>query len=321
MKRIVNIASVLLLACVAFISCEREGRPVVQEESRPIVFAVDGEWPEITKIPVYDVETIKEAGFRVWGTWHQDPDDPAVYTFDPEVFGEDGTLVSCKEGNESLLPEQEARWHRGYYSFAAVFPNSLSGTLSKNELNIELARFNLAAEQTDIMFAFADVDNSESQASTVNLDFYHVFALLNVRLTNQCEDAFDVKALSLYGIHDTIHDDLQLTYSSQISPVTDNLDDLLSEASVTTAERPYFEREYTDGQCQIDSDESLAIVDNLLVFPETLSEPTVLTIKLVLQYGEQTKEFVATISDTEWERGDTYTYELAVDSSMFSTAE
>ena len=34
-----------------------------------------------------------------------------------------------------------------------------------------------------------------------------------------------------------------------------------------------------------------------------------------------TKEFVATISDTEWERGDTYTYELAVDSSMFSTAE
>ena len=325
MKRIVNIASVLLLACVAFISCEREGRPVVQEESRPIVFAVDGEWPEITKIPIYDAETIKETGFRVWGTWHQDSEDHASYTYDAEVFGEDGTLVSLKEGSELLLPEQDAMWHRGYYCFAAVFPSGLAGvqvstfeTTSAGEhfantLTLDFSEdgFDLAETQTDLMYAFSNIDNSDADATTVRLDFSHAFASLDIRITH---NGAKIRSVSLYGIHDRITGHLQLNDSDN-----GNLTELLLNASVSTENAPYYYAQFDDGQDYVD--ETITIVDDLLVFPETLSINTSLAIKFELQYSGKNEVLYARVTEGEWTPGSTNVYVIEVDTSKFDTTE
>lgn len=330
--------SVLLAFCIAVISCEREDGPAVQEDGRPIVFTAESEWPGITKTAVYDVETIREAGFRVWGSWHQDPEDQADYVFDADVFGEEGSVVSLADNGESLVPEEDAMWHRGYYCFAAVFPKSFPGvttssfskTASGNEYTNELtvdfgnAGFNLAEEQIDLMYAFADVDNSANQASTVQMDFCHTFALLDIRLTHKGEDESEevgVKSVSLYGIHSEIKGDLQLVHNSGSTGVTADFVSLLSEAESTTEDNPYYNREYADEPSRVYPGETIAIVDNLLVFPETLLEDTALTIKLVLMYGELTKEFTVTLEDGQWTSGSTNAYEISVDSSMFDTTE
>lgn len=330
--------SVLLAFCIAVISCEREDGPAVQEDGRPIVFTAESEWPGITKTAVCDVETIREAGFRVWGSWHQDPEDQADYVFDANVFGEEGSVVSLAENGESLVPEEIAMWHRGYYCFAAVFPKSFPGVTTSsfsktasgneyiNELTVDFgnAGFNLAEEQIDLMYAFADVDNSANQASTVQMDFCHTFALLDIRLTHKGADGSEevsVKSVSLYGIHSEIKGNLQLVHNSGSTGVTADFATLLAASESTTEDDPYYDREFTDEFILVSPGETITIVDNLLVFPETLSEDTALTIKLVLMYGEVTKEFTVTLKEGQWTSGSANAYEISVDPSMFDTTE
>lgn len=338
MKRIIYIVSAVLLAYAASVSCERVDRPVAQGDGRPILFTADTEWPEITKATLYDRDDIMENGFKVWGNWHKDPEDPASYTFDADIFGEEGTLVSRQEGGDSMLPVKTAMWHRGYYCFAAVFPKSFSGATTSsfskatsgneytNELTVDFgnAGFNLAEEQTDLMYAFADVDNSANQASKVQMDFFHTFALLDIRLTHKGADGSEevgVKSVSLYGIHSEIKGNLQFVHNSGSTGVTADFATLLAASESTTEDNPYYDREFTDESILVFPGETIAIVDNLLVFPETLSEDTALTIKLVLMYGELTKEFTVTLEDGQWTSGSTNAYEISVDSSMFDTTE
>lgn len=336
--RISKYISVLLAFCIAVISCEREDGPAVQEDGRPIVFTAESEWPGITKADLADRDDLIAGGFRVWGNWHKDPDDNSGLEYKTEIFGTEGTLVSYVEDTDIMMPHKSAMWHRGYYAFTAIYPDSFAGTATStfskttgNETVLNYSDvltiafgdgFNLAEEQTDLMYAFANANNSRNQASSVTLSFQHAFAALDVRLTH---NGARVSKVSLYGIHETVTGDLQFTHrsngDSKTAVVTSNFGDLLTGAPVSTAVDPYYEAEYTQGQGFTYTDETIAIVDDLLVFPETLSVTTALTIAVELQYNGQSKVFTATIDDGEWTSGGTYVYKIVVDTSKFDTTE
>ena len=333
--------SVLLAFCIAVISCEREDGPAVQEDGRPIVFTAESEWTQITKAELAGRDDLIADGFNAWGVLHRESDGDPNTTISIDVFGTDGTAVSSQGSGDSLIPDKKAAWNKGYYSFAAIYPPSqFSGSLSSSfektteddvittgytdvlTVNLGDSGFDLSAMQEDLMYAFENIDNSEEDASKVSLDFYHAFALLDVRLTH---NGARVSKVSLYGIHDTVTGDLQFTHrsngDSKTAVVTSNFGDLLTEATVSTTVDPYYEAEYTPGQGFAYTDETIAIVDDLLVFPEILSVTTALTIAVELQYNGQSKVFTATINDGEWASGGTYVYKMVVDTSKFDTTE
>lgn len=157
---------ILLAVCSVLISCEREEdtRHPAQNAGKPISFTAESIWPDITKAPVNNLGDILNDGFRVWGAWTKDPDDNSYFVGDyatgtnGSVFGADGTAVRPydADGNMIFDPEGTADawtydnvrdWYRGYYSFAAILPNSLFDVNSDNYM-IESASLTSTFSQT-----------------------------------------------------------------------------------------------------------------------------------------------------------------------------
>lgn len=328
MKKVIHIASALMAAVLAFISCERAdvNRPDVQEGGRPIQFTVESEWPEITKAVITDVEGMKAEGFRVWSDWHQDPKDEYYSGDYGPVYGKTGTKVNASE-DETWISEEEGDWYKGYYTFASAYPASIAGTHSStftkgtsatysNSLSLDLADFHLGDSQTDLMYAFANVDNSAENASVVSLNFSHLFALLTIRISaTSTQNLPRVKKISIYGIHSTLNDSLKITHtatSDSEHTVVSNMDEVLAAATLSSEDVPYWSQEYNESDFNYGSVDVIIPVENLLVYPETLSDDCSLVIKV--EYGEddnlQVKKSVVTSGS--WSSGNTYAYTLMV---------
>lgn len=325
MKRIIYIASVLLLASFAFISCEREdvARPDDQG-GRPIEFVVESEWPEMTKA----ASTID--AFKVWGNWTKDPNDVSNTTGIKEaVFGTSGANVN-KYGNTWVLT-QEADWHQGYYNFAAVYPSSLSGfqaaTFNKvvveeqnvhkftDLLTLDLGDegLDLSSTQTDLMYAFSCINNAGNDASAVSLMFKHAFARVTVKMA-YTESEPIVNSFIIYGIHSKINGELKFRHEQTgygedaVITSIDNISELLSVEEVTTEGDPYY-----TGSSFTSADDEIVLAKNLLVFPEILSKTCYLGIKMNVTIDGQTKDVYASVTLGKWVSGGSYVYTLAAD--------
>lgn len=166
---------ILLTICTAFISCEREDsrRYPVEESVRPIRFTTESVWPDITKAPITGLGDLLDDGFRVWGAWAKDPDDKSYFVGDyasgtnGSVFGSAGTAVNAvdendddvfdpNEGGDSWAYDNVRDWYRGYYSFAAVLPNSLfeDGTISSASLSSSFSKETSADNEENVTITY-----------------------------------------------------------------------------------------------------------------------------------------------------------------------
>ena len=320
----------LLLACAAFISCERDDvrRPEDVGGGRPIEFIVESEWPEMTKA------TTGIEAFKAWGSWTRDPDDASNTAGIREaVLGTAGAAVN-KYGNTWVLT-QEADWFQGYYNFAAVSPASLSGSQAATfnmvavgeqnvqrytnllTLDLEDEGLDLANTQTDVMYAFSCIDNSGNDASAVSLLFKHAFARITVKL-GYTESEPTVNSFIIYGIHTKINGKLKFRYeqtgygASAVRTNIDNISELLSQGEVSTEETPYY-----TGSSFSSADDEIVLAYNLLVFPETLSTSCYLGIKMNVTIDGQTKDVYANVTSGDWVSGGSYVYKLEADSIEF----
>ena len=300
----------LLTLCVAVVSCERGDSlsDVVQESGRPIEFSVESDWPEITKALISNSDDIKGVGFKVWGVQSSDSDG----SNSESVFGEDGTSVSFTDGKWKSDVVKD--WEGGYYSFASVLhPAKFAGTYSNNTLSIDLGDngYNLAVNQDDFMVAFQNVDNSGYEASVVNLEFDHVFALLDIRIATTgapfaSMSIYDAK-IALYGIHRKIDGNLTITQSNDGKIIT-NLNSIVAEK--TTSESAYYSRPYT-GSLNTETNTFSFFPDKLLVFPEDLTKSQ-LTIEIVLKGSGNETVITRTINEGEWLPGSTNVYLIRI---------
>lgn len=350
---------ILLTFCMTAISCEREDGPRYPAEGtgRPIAFAVESEWQEITKSVVKDINDLENVGFDVLATWHKDPEDDWYYEYDNyPVFGASGTSVLFQDDSWVCTNEQE--WQRGYYDFVAVVPaggfecfQSSSFSKSKigdkttleyaNVLTLDLgeAGFTLSTDkseknqQLDLMYAFYSADNSAEQSSTVNMKFDHAFSLLDINLAIKdggtfAQEQIFVTDVLLYGIHPTIYG--QLKFRNELVAIgadnitdvtTNNIRDLLRDAPVSTSTAPFYRAEYTAGIGFPYGNNTITLIDDLLVFPETLSRSVSLKVEIKLYRSQVTKEVSVEINQGEWKPGIPNVYTLVIDPTIFTTSE
>ena len=336
MKSLRYIVSLLTL-CIVALSCEREDNPhyPIEGSGRPIVFAVESEWPEISKAAINNVEDIKN--FRVWGTWNPDPSTPYYPEESVPAYGIEGSQVVLSGHVWQCV--NEAEWYPGYYNFAALAHLQLSGTYSSsfskntldgvarleytNTLNFKFPseKYNLGASQLDCMYAFINEDNSTNTSSTVNFNFEHLFSLLTINIAaNKTTELSPKLDVTIYGIHNSITGPVTITQTEVITnygtqnqqrtvSVTNNLKDLLKNSTPSTESSTYKKVSYTnEGYGSVDF---ITPVSQLIVFPENLEE-TPLTIKVDFkdEAGTITKTLTATINSGEWQSGRSYAYTL-----------
>ena len=267
------------------------------------------EWPEISKAVVNTSDNIKEIGFNVWSNLTLESNADDVHP----VYGEDGTIVSHQNGLWKCTNEQS--WYKGYYEFAAALPPSLfSGSYSNSTLTLNTGSdgYDLASRQDDLMYAFSNVDNSNGDASVVNMVFNHAFALLDIRIQSGApfasQSIYGTK-LTLYGIHRKMIGQLNITVSNE-SETSTNLNEILAEK--TTEESPYYYLPYTATQGFNYGSNTISFFPNkLLVFPEDLEESP-LTITIGLNRSGQEVLISHTISEGEWAPGSTNVYIFSI---------
>lgn len=183
--------AILLAACTAFCSCEREDaqRHPMQESGRPIRFTTESVWPDITKAPITGLGDLLDDAFRVWGAWSKDPDDNSYFVGEYSsgtngaVFGEAGTVVNAVDANgddvfnpvttvDTWQYENIKDWYQGYYSFAAVLPNSLFDSSSPNYLirsaSLE-SSFSKSQNDTDITLEYDNTLTVNFQNDRLNI--------------------------------------------------------------------------------------------------------------------------------------------------------
>lgn len=337
---------------------------IENKNARPIVFSTsEDKWPDITKATISNVGDMYENAFRVWGSWKNDPADNSYYNNDGDeaVFGTNGTAVlaidknydgmftpSNAESKDAWIYNDEKNWFRGYYSFAAVLPDTdllesdVIGTFVSSSsvaigsdgkdvnyvnvltLDFDDSGFDLAENQIDLMYAFRNIDNSNENASSVDLNFNHAFAILNIKQSAQSiANKKMVRDLKIYGIHRSISGNLKFRQemyeiSDKVSSairseeLSNNMSELLLEGVKATPESPY--ASFT-GAFTTDEEGNGILINKLLVFPETLSEdnPLILAIKYT-EPAEQGNlvlyEKVARITTGAWTSGSNYTYKI-----------
>ena len=325
-------------------------------EERLISFSTTEDvWPEITKAAISEIGDLYGDGFSVWGNWADD-------TYEvKDIFGSSGVIVSAtyKDNDNDFEPgvagssdsweyEDKKGGNVGHHSFAAVLPSSanIPGTLSstfskttnegiqyltyKNTLTLNLGSgFDLSENQTDVMCAFQNVDNSNSDASIVQLDFRHLFSTIDVKLNINipfASQGIAVTNVKLYGIHKSIKGTLQIqnevTYNSENIKTSEalisSIADCFDASNISTAADPYYEQSYTAGEGFNYESVSIMVVDDLLVYPETFSENLQLYIVIELFKQGKTKAISAKVSSGGWRPGESNTYILQVDPSIFN---
>ena len=342
---------ILLTLCVAVISCERDevNRYPIEGTGKMIKFSVESEWPTISKAAVNGIDEMVNSMFKVWGTWYQDPSDIYYSEQSAHVFAQNGTYVQIISSGDGVYEgecKSEAEWYAGYYNFAALFPMMFSAThdtefeKSKvgdatkleytNKLNIVFPNigqngiYHLGTNQGDLMYAFSNVDNSAETASTVNLNFEHLFSLLTINIAaNNATNLPQKVDITIYGIHKSITSPVTITQTEVITnygtpdqqrtvTTTNNLKDLLKDGALTDETSYYKKGSFTN--INYGAADIITPVSQWLVFPENLEE-TPLKIKVDLKYndGDVTKTMIATVNTGEWESGKSYAYTLLID--------
>lgn len=143
--RVINILAHLmsLLLGLSFVmaSCQREDNPSEGTvNATPIELSPSGEWSDLSRSVINDLNDLIGDGFVVWANWTKDPEDESIFTNDYGsgatnlVFGEHGTKVYATDGDGDGLftPVQQILdtwyytpkryWQRGTYTFAAALP-------------------------------------------------------------------------------------------------------------------------------------------------------------------------------------------------------
>lgn len=340
---------ILLTFTLAVISCEREDPSLhpEQEVGRPIVFTAESEWPEISRAAINTSDDIKNVGFRVWGTRTSDPDDSQELADDNAVFGTDGANVTFREGKWQY--DNVKDWQGGYYSFASVlhgdqFSGSMASTFSKGidkngntkhnygaTLTIDLtsAPFHLGNSQTDFMYAFHNVDNSSGDSSVVDLVFDHLFSLLTIRIAAEESSVLpQIKSVSVFGIHSSIRGKLTLEKQKEVviddsgsiiqttSTFDNNLGVLLNLAVLSSEGSPYWTKEYSSTDFDYGTAKVITPIENLLFYPETLSNSCSLKIKVVYDHNGTESTKTAVVNSGQWESGNSYVYTLQLSDNI-----
>ena len=283
--------------------------------------------------------------FTVWGTYNPSSDGLYYAGESLDVFEPNGSKVSAKDNgdgvfqpandsNDKWVCSKTTYWNTGYYNFAAVYSSSqtawdYSSTFSQteseivytNELSISLNNFSLRNNQDDIIYAFHNENNSDGTSSLLNLNFHHLFSLLTINI--EASNPSDLEALeyiSLYGIHSRISGTLLLSQNEivtkgnsdqlqQTSTISNNLDELFDDSDISVSTLPYKKVRIIN---------AVTPIENLLVFPEILSEehPLIIEVGYKATYEEdgvtktETKTKIAKVTSGEWESGKTYVYTL-----------
>lgn len=193
----------------------------------------------------------------------------------------------------------------------------------------------LAADaQSDLMYAFATVDNKDENAGTVSLNFTHACSLLGIRLTSDSNKTLKVKSVRIFGIHKSALGLFQVTPVNADDPEaskaanTARLRLLLKDASTEGSYYAEFTRPVGTGEDALKWDvaggtdaQPVQLVEELIVFPEVLDNCP-LKIKVTYEDGSGVDKYLnATVSSGSWEAGKGYVYTLSADSMEIGEPE
>ena len=102
----VHLMSLLLGLSLVMASCQREDNPSEGTvNATPIELSPSGEWSDLSRSVINDLNDLTGDGFVTWANWTKDPDDESIFTNDYSsgvtnlVFGEHGTKVYATDGN------------------------------------------------------------------------------------------------------------------------------------------------------------------------------------------------------------------------------
>lgn len=137
----VHLMSLLLGLSFVMASCQREDNPSEGTvNATPIELSPSGEWSDLSRSVINDLNDLTGDGFVTWANWTKDPEDESIFTNDYGsgatnlVFGEHGTKVYATDGDGDghFTPVQQILdtwyytpkryWQRGTYTFAAALP-------------------------------------------------------------------------------------------------------------------------------------------------------------------------------------------------------
>ena len=341
---------VLFALCITHLSCERVEGSVCspQGTGKQIVFAAENSWPEITKAPISNVADMINQDFIAWGTWNQDSFD---YSESASVFTNSGVLVKAKDNGDGIFkPAQDKNdkweisdkksWHLGYYNFAAVFPKQCADThtssfrkyMEDDEVCLEYIntlkiKYNIPLdEQNDCMYAFRNVDNSDGESTVVNFNFYHALSLLSINISASTPQTLPgIRKITLKGLHTDVtqftvtHTERVIDGQSEVDVECD-LKEVLKSSSVQESST-FKSWTYSSTSFDYGTTSTITPIQNILVFPETLSEEAPLIIEV--EYVDDTESIddtnvtsktrIVRVTSGDWESGRSYAYTLELD--------
>lgn len=198
------------------------------------------------------------------------------------------------------------------------------------------------SSQPDLMYALSEVDNSANKADDVSLEFVHTCSRLSISVSvNDPSKTMSIQRITLYGILNSIPTPLEFTRTVQIeeygteSPTenvthTENFTSRLAQAAMdsdeyrSTQSSPFavFNRPEGDGEDAVlwdvrgsdpDKPSAVRLVEDLIVFPGTLSTDNQLTIKVEYISGEDLLTTFVKLSSGEWLPGKNYAYVFQAD--------
>lgn len=263
----------------------------------------------------------------------------------------DGVFNPAQQSQDTWYYTPRRYWHRGTYIFAAALPSSAfnpshaktalelvgnpaTGVLSNDgegtltltfSQNFVLGGVNASGTapapdaQIDLMYAFTTVDNRDEEATTASLNFVHSCAQLGLRLTSDAQKPLKVKSVTIHGIHKYAESPMALTSDQEQNLAS--LRDCLTDAGKTTLASSFaqFNRPVgtsTDWDIVTgDVAQAVKLVQDLIVFPEVLSETNPLCIRVTYNDGAAADKYLdAKVTSGEWLPGKVYTYTLKADS-------
>ena len=187
--------------------------------------------------------------------------------------------------------------------------------------------------QPDLMYAFAEVDNSGNDAENVDLQFNHTCAKLSILLSvNDPTKTMNVQKITVYGLINSIPTPLVFERTNTEGRLTENsnFSSMLEEAEKdsktyrSTLDSPFavFIRPEGEGDdaakwdvkgSDAEKPVPVRLVEDLVVFPGKLSTENQLKIKIDYKNGDDLLTTYVKISKGEWKAGQSYAYAFQAD--------
>lgn len=318
---------ILLGIMCSVTSCRRKETPVTPPVERAIELSDATVWPAQVKsgeqIPNGQVFAPGD-GIVVWGTWHQDLGEGVIKS-KPNVFGIGGTKAYYPDW--SYFPKRF--WAPANYTFASTLPASrfnashnatgleetgrtISGSFDGSELSLEFSGFDLSEDQTELMYTFATVDNTDDKADEITdgVSLYFENRLCAQLRLNMKSDGntFFVKQVDIYGIHKSITGELEISTEEGLAAA--DFVGILTEASEENSPYATFSRE-EGSYWTISGEEATQLVPGILVLPETFSETSPMYVKVTYQSDDlRVNAMTFTLNTGSWEPNTINTYTL-----------